>query len=676
MSEIEFQPPSVTVAHAPPPAWAEVPEFVRGARPTSDQTDGGRCAWLSDSQVRLSGPDQTWLSRTVYEVTSPDGLQVAGVFGQDFNPSFETLTLHHVRIIRDGVTREVDTRAGLEVFRRERDLERAVFDGRLTAHLSIPDVREGDIIDICHSVSGVHPTLKDHFSAEWRFNWTCWVGETQVRLIAPKGRRFSIQSWNGAPDPEVARAADGGSVWTWRALNTAPQAIEAGAPAWVRPLATVRVTEKITWAQVADRFRGAYAPQALPSDLEGAVREIERAHTSPADRAVAALRMVQSGLRYQAVTIGEGGFVPRSVERIWGGRSGDCKDASRILVSILHRLGLTGDAVLVNTFRGRNLRDEAPSLAVFDHCIVGLRLDGRRYWMDPTLFPQGGRLNALRQPRFGWALPLVAEAGLEDMGQDPRSDSLSVSETYELPPNVTGVARVRVETVHMGWRADAMRRRIAGGLAAVARDFRAYAERTLGPVISAEPLQVHDDLEANRLTVAESYEVGPIWKESADGKLAIFQTIDDMIGPVVPDLQPEGRRWPIDLGMPLRAKSRIDVKLPVVTQVAEWNDVTEYDGLQSTSKLMTMDSPSRWLRLERSLTFDRTVLEAQEAREFTKFRERSLNGAGLVIRHPIKNGRLVAPKPTKSTTSPWRIVYWIFLGIWILSMFARLLNAS
>ena len=34
-----------------------------------------------------------------------------------------------------------------EVIQRELNMERAVYDGRMTAHMVIPDVREGDVIE-------------------------------------------------------------------------------------------------------------------------------------------------------------------------------------------------------------------------------------------------------------------------------------------------------------------------------------------------------------------------------------------------------------------------------------------------------------------------------------------------------------------------------------------------
>jgi len=188
------------VSFVRPDAWADLPAFAKSEPTNPENCLNGRCAWLSDTQIELSTAGQKWLSRTIYEVTSPEGLQAAGTFEADFDPSFQQLALHHLRVIRDGLVREIDPRTGLQLLRRERDLERAIFDGRITAHLTIPDVRVGDIIDCCFSIVGANPVLDGKFSAEFRLNWGCWVAETRVRLVTPSDRALVFQLHNEAPE--------------------------------------------------------------------------------------------------------------------------------------------------------------------------------------------------------------------------------------------------------------------------------------------------------------------------------------------------------------------------------------------------------------------------------------------------------------------------------------------
>jgi transglutaminase-like putative cysteine protease len=663
-------PAQSRVLFTPAPPWADLPGVIPNDPSSADRAEGGRCFWLSDCQIRLADGEQVWLGRSVTEVTSPAGLQEAGALSLDFDPAFQTLSIHFVRIIRDGLVREVNAERGLELLRRERDLERAIFDGRLTAHLIIPDVRVGDVVDVCHSVAGQNPVLKDHFTGEWRFAWGCWVGETRVRLLSEADRDLRIQTWEAPPECVVRSLAGGEVERVWRAVATDAATGEALAPSWVRQVATVRVTDAVTWPEVAEAFRAFYEPQPLPEELEELARDIEAQNPEPADRVVAALRLVQSGLRYQSVTFGDGGFVPRELPAIWEGRTGDCKDSSRLLVTLLRRLGVDADAALVNAWRGRGLADEEPSLVAFDHCIVAATVGGRRYWLDPTNFPQGGRLDAIAQPRFGHALKLVEGAALEDMGEDDLADSLITIETYDLPSDPEGAGRLVVDTTHHGWRADAMRRRLAGGIAMVTREYVAFYERRFGKVSLLEPLEVTEDAAANTVRIVESYEVARIWNFDPKLGQVTFETSDDLFATFLPGLSPEeARRWPIDLGMPLRAETTIDIRSPVVTPPNEWDQGFSMDGLTASSRFLGVEP--KVVRLVRRLVFHKPLVEGRKLRDYVAFREDAIRHAAVRIHHPVRGGRIVAGTEPAKGGPLGKVLWWVFAVFWILTVLGQ-----
>lgn len=656
------------VLFEPAPSWADLPPVFPTSRPAPEHSDEGRCFWLTDSQLRLVAGEQHAVERSVCEVTSAAGLNAAGSLSLDFDPAYQTLIVHHVRIIRDGVVRDVDVRRGMELLRRERDLERAMFDGRLTAHLSIPDVRVGDIVDTCQSYIGAHPIVGGRLAAEWRFNWGCWVGESRVRLLVEADRELVIQTWNSPPECVVQRLPDGLVERTWRALATAPVLLEAMAPASERQFASVRAADRMTWAQVANTFREFYGPEPLPAELAAEADAIEATHQTAAERAASALRLVQGGLRYQAVTLGDGGFVPRGLAAIWETRTGDCKDASRLLVALLDRLGLEAVAVLVNTNRGEALSAEAPSLSAFDHCIVRLTLEGVRYWLDPTRYPQGGRLDLLFQPRFGMALPMTADATLEDMGIEPLADSLAMREVVELPPAPNLPGQLTVETTHFGWRADMLRQRLAGGIATVAREFQSFYEGRYGSLSEVQPLEVTDDLHTNQLKIVERFSINQIWRAGADGKAVVYETFDDLFQTFLPGIADDARRLPIDLGMRLRAVSVIELHTPLPTPSGEWNETFEMKGLRATSKFTAVNG--KVLKLVRSLTFDQPVVEAKLARDYSEFRKKALLNSGVFIRQDVNKGRFVV---AQGKLTLFQKIWGGVVLLWVLATIVRFL---
>jgi Domain of Unknown Function with PDB structure (DUF3857)/Transglutaminase-like superfamily len=663
-SEVEPETSSL-VSWSPAPAWADVPSALPKIHPSPEQSFAGRAAWLSDSQVNLLGAQPIWLSRTVYEVTSPDGLQAAGNINVDFDPGFQTLVFHHVRVVRGEAAREIDPTIGLEVLRRERDLERAVFDGRLTAHVSISDVRVGDIVDVCHSIAGGHPILGGKVFAEWVLNWACWVGETRVRLIAAADRNLAIQTANGAPDCEIDQTSVGDTIRTWRSMMTPPLTTEPYSPVGLRPQTRVRVCDVLSWPEVAETFCDYYGPEPLPDELEAAVKQIEEKAVDYAERAIKALHLVQGGLRYQAITLGSGGFVPRPLEQIWSSRTGDCKDSSRLLVAILRRLGIAAEPVLVNTQHGADLKGEAPSLVVFNHCIVGLTVDGQRYWLDPTVFPQGGRLAVVRQARFGYGLPLRADAELEDIGDDQLAESFHVNHVYELPAKVDGPGRLEVKTTLFGWRADVVRRNLAAGLASYTQKLMAGYERRFGTAALLEPIHVDDDLDLNRLEMVLKIELGRVWQSAPDGR-AVFQPDDEFFQPNIPDVSPDGRRFPIALGLPLSARSHIELRLPAQIKVNEWDTGFDAPGLKAHSKHLAINEKPMVVALERSLIIDRSVVAPEDAPALADFRQNVLGKGSLAIRMPVKNGVITPGRPAKKPVNPGQIVFLAILGAWVI----------
>ncbi|MFC3076830.1 DUF3857 domain-containing transglutaminase family protein [Phenylobacterium terrae] len=649
------------VAYGPAPDWIDAPAFVPRGRPAEHDAHEGRWHLFADAQFRLD-PELCQYFRRVSQVVSPDGLHEAAQLDVSFDPGFERLRIHHVRVIRDGVVREVDPTAGLEVFRREPNLERAVYDGRLTAHYVVPDVRVGDIVDTAYSIEGGHPTLRGRFGAEFSFNWSCWVGETRVRLLASPARPITWKTFNAPPPVEERRLEDGLVERVWRSRDTGPAPWEPDVPPWIRRFDTVLLSDVQSWSEAADLFRGAYGTdEPPPEDLAAEIDRLAAEHPDPADQAVAALRLVQSGLRYQSVSIGEGGYAPRPVSQIWARRTGDCKDASRLLVAMLRRLGLEADPALVNTWRGQALADEPPSATAFDHCLVRLKLGGRVYWLDPTRFPQGGRLEVLHQPRFGWALPLVPAAELEAMGEEPVRKVVEMQEVFTIGAGPGDPADLRIETTYRSWRADEMRRRVSGGRAALSRDFLGYYRRMFGEAQEAAPLEAEDDLANNELRTRERYRLDRPFEVRDGGETLRFLTPDDLFATVLAPARTAARRWPVHLGPPRKHSCITDIVLPREMPFETWDRVFEMEGLVARSRLEVLDGPAMAARLTRSVEITRPVIPAEEAERYFALREAAIEYAGVMVPLTTKGGRFV--RADGSDDSGSNIARWIFIAL-------------
>lgn len=640
------RPADSYLRYAPAEAWADLTDFEPGLASRPDQVADGRRIWLADSQFDLTRSEIVWLNRRVIEVVNADGLQDAALVSVDFDPAYERLVLHHVRVIRDGRIRVYDPRQAIQVIRREPDLERARYDGRLTAHFTIPDIRVGDIIDVARSHIGQHPVLGGKLASNWVFNWGCWVGETRVRVLAPETRRIAIRSWNNPPVPVERRLPGGVLERTWRAVDTAPVRGEPSAVAWAKLLATVQFADVMTWADVANTFRPLYRlPDRLPGDLEQEIQAIAGRASDPADRTVQALRLVQGNLRYQSVSLGAGGFTPNSVDRIWASRTGDCKDASLLLTAILRALGVKADPALVNTWNGRARQEDLPSLVASDHCIVRAEVAGKPYWLDPTAFPQGGRLEAMHQWRSGWALPLVENGDLEFMGEDPVEEVFDCQEVYDLGPEPDSPATLTVRTTYRSWRADDMRRRLESGRAALIEDFRTYFARRFGGATLLGEVEVDDDIDANRLSTVERYEITGVWTADSGSDVLRFDTPDDLFASTLNVPWLDNRNLPVDLGLPRTLRTETIIKLGKPINVKGWNRTFEMPGVRATSVHSAETADGSIIKLLRVVTVDRRTIPPEDTRRLQTLREDAFNASGVSVTRQVRFGQFVEISP-------------------------------
>jgi len=661
---------------APAAGWVEAPPFKRPGAPHPDYVDSGRYFWLADCQMRWTGSDCQTYSRTITEVVAPAGLQETAQVDVDFDPAYERLVFNHIRVIRGGDVREVDPAAVLSVFRRERDLERALYDGRLTAHLVVPDLRVGDVLDVGRTVAGHPPILAGGLTADWRFEWGCWVGETRVRLLTAAAAPLEFQSWNGAPEAVTREIEDGFREHVWVARETPPGHSEPDIPGWVRYAVGVRATTPMAWSRVADTFRGYYAPEALPADLKAEIDAITATNADPASRAVALLRSVQKTLRYQAVSIGDGGFIPRPLAKIWALRAGDCKDASRLLTAMMIEAGLDACPALVNTARGWALRDEAASLTAFNHCIVRLRLDGRSYWLDPTNAFQGGRLDLLHQARFGWALPLTTGSDLESMGEHPVRDVWQADETFELGPELASPATLKVTTTFASWRADLIRQSLTNEPGTLTRNYVDYYGRLYGEATELAPMEVEDDLEANEIRTVERYSLAQPWLRKPDTDEYEFGPADDLFANhLTTGRGGSARRWAIDMGFPRRLAWTTTMHLPQGVTVNAWDRAYSMPGISVTSTHDQVDDEGRVIRLRRTVSVERQFLPASEAEAYFDLRDAALRTAGVTVSHLVHDGRFHAPRPAPEMgVWPWLMTYgWRVVAILVVLSGVRLL---
>jgi hypothetical protein len=217
---------------------------------------------------------------------------------------------------------------------------------------------------------------------------------------------------------------------------------------------------------------------------------------------------------------------------------------------------------------------------VFDHIIVKILLDGRAYWVDPTLTYQGGSLETQEPPPFGKALVIApASAELESLPAPQWSEPpRDVDAEYQV--HADGSAVLRVTTTYRGSAADRMRADLAARPSSeIGEQYANYYEKAFSTVTVTKPLEAKDDRDRNVLTTTERYSIGDFWKQ---GERSLYPDVvwDYLARPLV-----MRRESPLWLEHPVWIRETHHVSLPYPPEIPASDETIEDEAVSVRQSL-------------------------------------------------------------------------------------------
>jgi len=589
----------------PPPEWVTHRPYADavsadGVSAADDAyVDGGVLRVLYDSQTNVDEVGFSQHLRTVQRVITRSGAERAAHFAVEFDPTFQQVTLHVIRVHRSSLRIDHAKLDALQILRREKKLEQLALDGRLTAALLIPDLRIDDVLELSLTVTSKQPIIGTHYANSFAFNALTPWRECRHRLRVPLHREVFQKTFCGPPAAAVAQTEDT-TESIWCLIRQPRLEREELTPPWQIEVPVIQFSEFRSWNQIAQLFTPYYVPSEMPPDLERELERIAQTFVDPADRAAEWLRFVQRHLRYFALSLGEGGLVPRTLETIWNRRFGDCKDGSRLYVAGAIRLGIDACAALTSTTHGRVLDQFIPSPAVFNHCIVRVRIDGKTYWLDPTMPRQEGRLAVVFQPHCGWALPLTLETeSLASLDNDAPITYRQTEEVFQLGPKPSSPVSLSVRVHYHSFAADALRNKLENeGLSKLAEQVLNELRTTWPALAETAPLAIEDDPATNRLVAIFQYEIRDGWKPvDGRGRLGFKITAGSIAAELVP-LKKVPRRTDVFLGRPRIATWKVRMCMPQRWAGNGWNTVLRAGGIRHINQFVIA---GREIQLQREM---------------------------------------------------------------------------
>ncbi len=404
----------------PPAAWVKPADLVKPLAIAASDTAPVKVL-LRDSQTAFEAAGDSIYFESVVQARTDQGLAELGTLSLPWKPGTSTLTVHKVHILRG--TQVIDALAGHEftVLRRETNLESATLDGVLTATLQVEGLEVGDALDVAATITRNDPVMGGQSEAVLDAGSAIAVEHLRMRALWPKAKAIRWRVGSAVAKPTFSQTGDLSEL-VIEARDVEPYRAPKGAPARYARGRELEFTQFASWGDISRLFAPLYAKAAIlapGSPVKAEAARIAAASSDPAQRAAAALALVQEKVRYVFLGINDGALTPAVPDVTWARRFGDCKAKTTLLLALLNELGVTAQPALVSTTRGDGLDQRLPTVEVFDHILVRAVIAGKVYWLDGTR-PSDRSLAILRVPPFHWALPLQMSGGsLTALTQSP-----------------------------------------------------------------------------------------------------------------------------------------------------------------------------------------------------------------------------------------------------------------
>ncbi len=448
---------SDTPLYQPAPAWIAPPP-VSATPPGPDSPP----LVMLDVQHRIEGGRVWSYVHQQLRMVSPEMLAQAATLTFPWAPDKGDLIVHDLTILRGGQRIDVIAKGQrFTVLRREQALEQRELTGILTATMAVEGLEVGDILDMRLSITSRDAALGGRVQ-----DVTPLIAEPA--RIGPSRVRFS---WPTADAPRWKLLADGvaavpvrNGAYTELTITlpvAKPKEVPQDAPPRYHRPPMIEVASFDGWADVSKTMAPLYATTGLiaaDSGLAAEVAAIRAADATPIGRAQRALESVQNKIRYLAVGMDGGNYVPQSPARTWQVRYGDCKAKTLMLLAMLREMGIEAEPVLAHVGLGDLVPERLPSAAAFNHVFVRAVIDGETLWLDGT--GSDARLADIRNtPGVGYVLPVRA-AGAEPMRIETRADARPIIDVTVEADESTSVdlpGAVAVSAVLRGQMAATMR---------------------------------------------------------------------------------------------------------------------------------------------------------------------------------------------------------------------------
>ncbi len=393
--------------------------------------------------------------RQVVQILKEDAIDQWAELQFSFEPRHQKLTVNWARVVLpDGTV--VSDKPGIT---QDADVPAAMGDPsyveQKVRRLSLPNVRPGTIVDYSYTVEELKPFRTGDFFAPWRVNPGLLVRRSRLVLDTPSGFTPRVVAKNLTFSPLTVEAA-GRRITTWAAQDVPKIEPELFAADSNGVDMSINVSAPSTWQDIGSWYAGlARDRYAITPEVDRKLAALVKGSRTLEDSIKAIHKYVSHDVRYVAITLGMGGYQPRSAAEVVSTGYGDCKDKATLFIAMAKRLGVTAFPVLLSA--GGRVERGLPTISQFNHAIAAVERPSGRVFVDLTAgdVPWG----SLPGPDQGQFVLVVHPDGRTEEVVTPDKDDVEIASrvTVHATLDSAGFASAEIEMAMSGSAGDVMR---------------------------------------------------------------------------------------------------------------------------------------------------------------------------------------------------------------------------
>ncbi len=586
---------------APPENWVKVQTFTQDTPTESSELpkDVVDTHYLFyDRQTNALGPVSRYY-HLAFQVLNETSVEENGQHFFDFAPSYEQLTFHSFNVIREGQVINQLNPEQIKLLQRETEAEGLIYNGELSASLIIEDLRPGDIIEYSYTIAGQNPAIKDHFYEYLDLQWGTPVKSLSYSLLWPNERPIHIKKSHtdvAISETEIKTGSTTYKRISVQQTDAKPLPIDSQTPSNYNPRARISLSSNDQWSNIVEWALPLYSLTQDAPLLDPIVEQIQQEHASAKQQVSAALHYVQDNIRYLGLEIGNHSLVPIDINTTLEKRYGDCKGKTLLLLNLLARLDIESYPALVNNDYITTFNDDGVRIGAFNHVLVTAFVDGKQYWLDPTINNQEPNLDRLHQPDYGQALILKpGQTDLTLMDSDQSATLKQVKEVFDLSYGIKYDGRYTIDTTMTGYEAELFRRELETSTQEeISKRYLNFYNYYYPNIAVETPLSI--DYRDDAYHIREAYSLPKPWQAINDRHEVDFYA--NNISTFLSQPKTTIRTTPYLMSHPVRLAQNIQVKLHQDT----WDLPDETDEIKnpyfSFTRTVHFDEQSHTLELD------------------------------------------------------------------------------